>query len=212
MGIKRVKQIRKKTSNGYTSVPLGTEGYLVDMLSGIDLEKENRLGNCSAIQIKEVQGKGTFIKEWYFKPLDESSGDTEDKLIDYIEASGDETEAIQNKTMAISKLNYFLFTSISLESNGITQVNKFLWQPNRNNTSLQFIGWKDSNDNNEIKYMMTEINSQDNYIHNSFIKENGTIQTWDDFLTIYGPNGTIWSGSDSTSNVVGTGRVGSMVI
>lgn len=200
MGINRVKQIRKKTNNGYNSVPIGTESYLVDMLSNLDLEVENRLGNCSAIQIKEVEGKGTFIKEWYFKTLDqEEENDDEQKLIEYIESLSDVQEAIQNKENAISKLNYFLFTSIT-STDEKTVIEKVLWQPTNNNTSLQIIGWKDSNDNNKIKFPITEIDNQTDYIHTNFTSlinmnhiNTASLSSWDDFLEMYGPEGTEWA-------------------
>ena len=192
MGIKRVKQIRKKTNNGYDSVPIGTESYLVDMLSNLDLEVENRLGNCSAVQIKTKEDN-TYIKEWYFKTSDYQyiSENNVQKLIDYIESSSTSQEAIQNRTNAISKLNYLLFTNIETE-NGTTFIDKILWQPTNNNTSLQIIGWKDSEDNNKIKFPKTIINDQNNYIYTSF-SVYGSNLTWDDFLETYGPEGTEWA-------------------
>lgn len=71
----RIKQIRKKTSNGYTTgIPIGTDGILVDMLSGLDLEEELKLGNNHYVQIKDLketineqQVTVTEIKEWYLK-------------------------------------------------------------------------------------------------------------------------------------------------
>lgn len=199
MGINRVKQIRKKTNNGYDSVPIGTESYLIDMLSNLDLEVENRLGNCSAVQIK-AKGNNTYIKEWYFKTSDYQyiSENNEQELIGYIESSDISQEAIQDKTNAISKLNYFLFTNIET-ANGITSIDKILWQPTNNNTSLQIIGWKDSEDNNKIKFPKTIINNQNNYIYTSFSIYNNNL-TWDDFLEIYGPEGTEWADQNQDQN------------
>lgn len=65
----RVKQIRQKDSSGNftTSIPIGTNGLLVDMLSNLDLEEELKLGNDHYAQITQDEDSGiTTIKEWYF--------------------------------------------------------------------------------------------------------------------------------------------------
>lgn len=63
----RIKQIRQKDSNGnyLTSVPLGADGFLVDMFSGLDLEEELKLGGNHYTEITEDDDV-TIIKEWYF--------------------------------------------------------------------------------------------------------------------------------------------------
>lgn len=45
MAIERIKGIREKNSGSYNSlVPFGTDGNLVDMASGLDLEEQFKLG------------------------------------------------------------------------------------------------------------------------------------------------------------------------
>lgn len=70
----RIKQIRQKDSNGnyLTSIPLGADGFLIDMFSGLDLEEELKLGSNHYVEIKEVEDE-TIIREWY---LTEPKGDT----------------------------------------------------------------------------------------------------------------------------------------
>lgn len=65
--IKRIKQIRKKEINGFGApVPLGTDGLLVDMLSGLDLEEELKLGNNHSATITQIDNNTTQIKEQYY--------------------------------------------------------------------------------------------------------------------------------------------------
>lgn len=62
----RIKQIRPKTNGGFgTSIPLGVDGLLTDMVSGLDLEEELKLGGNHYVQIYETT-TSTIIKEWYF--------------------------------------------------------------------------------------------------------------------------------------------------
>lgn len=64
--LKRVKQIRKKTgSDTYLSLPIGSQGLLVDMVSQLDLEEEIRLGGNHYTTITSTD-LATTIKEWYF--------------------------------------------------------------------------------------------------------------------------------------------------
>lgn len=62
----RIKQIRQKdNNNGYsTPIPLGADGFLIDMLSGLDLEEELKLGSNHYVEIEEKENV-TIIKEWY---------------------------------------------------------------------------------------------------------------------------------------------------
>lgn len=83
----RIKQIRQKSiNNSYPiSIPLGADGFLIDMFSGLDLEEELKLGNDHYVEIKDNNGV-TEIKEWYFieKKGDRSIQDMEDlNLITY---------------------------------------------------------------------------------------------------------------------------------
>ncbi len=74
----RIKQIRQRTSSGYTAdIPIGAQGYLIDMLSGLDLEQELKLGNDHYVTIEEDDDI-TEIKEWYFS---EKLNDTLDYMI-----------------------------------------------------------------------------------------------------------------------------------
>lgn len=64
--LKRIKQIRKKTNSGYSeSIPIGTQGLLVDMISQLDLEEQIRLGGNHYTSIFQTS-LSTDIKEWYF--------------------------------------------------------------------------------------------------------------------------------------------------
>ena len=67
--MKRVKEIREKKSDGSfnnNSVPLGTDGILVDMLSGLDNEQELKLGGNHSSTITEVSSTVTTIEEVYY--------------------------------------------------------------------------------------------------------------------------------------------------
>ena len=62
----RIKQIRKRTgTKQYSSVPIGTDGILVDMLSELDLEEEIRLGGNHYVDVVQTS-TATEIREWYF--------------------------------------------------------------------------------------------------------------------------------------------------
>ena len=65
----RIKSISKKDISGFSDpIPFGTDGLLVDMLSGLDLEEENKLGNNHYVEIedkKENNQEVTYIKEYY---------------------------------------------------------------------------------------------------------------------------------------------------
>lgn len=63
----RVKSISKKEISGFsTPIPIGTDGLLVDMLSGLDLEEENKLGNNHSATITEIDDNTTQIIEQYY--------------------------------------------------------------------------------------------------------------------------------------------------
>ena len=62
----RIKQIRQKTSSGYSSgIPIGADGFLIDMLSQLDLEEELKLGGNHYADIQETDTEMT-ITEYYF--------------------------------------------------------------------------------------------------------------------------------------------------
>ena len=66
--LQRVKQIRRKNSNNAGDyslpIPIGTDGLLVDMLSGLDLEQDIRLGGNHYVEVNESEYE-TQIIEWY---------------------------------------------------------------------------------------------------------------------------------------------------
>lgn len=67
-GTKRIKQVRQKQNNSFsTGIPLGTDGKLVDMFSGLDLEEELRLGGKSNISITETEQQVQIIERHYNK-------------------------------------------------------------------------------------------------------------------------------------------------
>lgn len=70
----RIKGLRQKRSDSsYNSlVPFGTDGILVDMLSGLDNEQEFKLGGNHDSVITEVNDTTTTIVETY-KALDNST-------------------------------------------------------------------------------------------------------------------------------------------
>lgn len=65
ISLKRIKQIRQKTSEGYSPIPIGTQGLLVDMISELDLEEEIRLGGNHYVTVYDTP-TSTQITEWYF--------------------------------------------------------------------------------------------------------------------------------------------------
>ena len=63
---KRIKQIRPKTSTGFgNAISLGVDGFLTDMVSGLDLEQELRIGGNHYVTITNT-AVATEIKEWFF--------------------------------------------------------------------------------------------------------------------------------------------------
>lgn len=70
----RIKQIRKKKSNGYSSYPIGSDGQYVDMSSGLDLEEELKLGGNHQVEIVENKEENkTQIVEYYLDNSAEES-------------------------------------------------------------------------------------------------------------------------------------------
>ncbi len=62
----RIKQIRPYDGGNFnTHYPIGTDGLLVDMLSGLDLEEEFLIGPNHYVNINEDENI-TVIKQWYF--------------------------------------------------------------------------------------------------------------------------------------------------
>ena len=70
----RIKGLRQKQSDSsYNSlIPFGTDGVLVDMLSGLDNEQEIKLGGNHTSVITEVNATTTSIVETY-KALDNTT-------------------------------------------------------------------------------------------------------------------------------------------
>ena len=70
----RIKGLRQKQSDSsYNSlIPFGTDGVLVDMLSGLDNEQELKLGGNHTSVITEVNATTTSIVETY-KALDNTT-------------------------------------------------------------------------------------------------------------------------------------------
>lgn len=98
----RIKEIRQKNSSGYnTGIPIGTQGYLVDMLSNLDLEEELRIGNNHYVEVEENSSTNvTTVKEWYYnEPKDNSNAE----VLYYVEttitssSSGDSINCILYK-------------------------------------------------------------------------------------------------------------------
>lgn len=67
--IKTIKGARQKNSGGSYSqfLPFGTNGEYIDMMSGLDLEKELKLGGDHISSIEEGPNGVTIIKEKYAK-------------------------------------------------------------------------------------------------------------------------------------------------
>ena len=62
----RVKQIRRRENGDFSSsIPIGTQGLFVDMISTLDLEEQIRLGGNHYVDIVDTDAT-TEIKEWYF--------------------------------------------------------------------------------------------------------------------------------------------------
>lgn len=81
----RIKQIRPRQSGSFpTSIPIGTDGLLVDMISQLDLEEEIRLGGNHYVSISQTE-TSTIIKEWYFTESKEDTPieDIDDSIVAY---------------------------------------------------------------------------------------------------------------------------------
>lgn len=62
----RVKQIKRRENGNFSSsIPIGTQGLFVDMISTLDLEEQIRLGGNHYVDIVDTDTT-TEIKEWYF--------------------------------------------------------------------------------------------------------------------------------------------------
>ena len=113
---KRIKQIRPRQSGSFpTSIPIGTDGLLVDMISQLDLEEEIRLGGNHYVDIYDTK-TDTVIKEWY---LSESKGTTP------IEQVNDNI------------VKYTVYTTIA------SKVQTRIGTKNPNEEENDFITWKD---------------------------------------------------------------------
>ncbi len=63
----RIKGLRKKSVDSFDNlIPFGTDGTLVDMLSGLDNEQELKLGGNHSSVITEVSASETTIVETYY--------------------------------------------------------------------------------------------------------------------------------------------------
>lgn len=66
VNLKRIKQIRPKTNGGFDTVyPLGVDGLLTDMVSGLDLQQELTIGGNHYVEINQTN-TAVEIKQWYF--------------------------------------------------------------------------------------------------------------------------------------------------
>ena len=67
--INTIKGTRQKASNNTYGqfFPFGTDGQYIDMASGLDLEKELKLGGDHLVSIQELEDNETFITEKYKK-------------------------------------------------------------------------------------------------------------------------------------------------
>ena len=62
----RIKQVKRKEGNSFSSsIPIGTQGLFVDMISTLDLEEQIRLGGNHYIDIIDTD-TDTEIRQWYF--------------------------------------------------------------------------------------------------------------------------------------------------
>ena len=98
----RIKQIRPRNEGQFNiSYPLGTDGQLVDMLSGLDLEEEFLIGPNHYVSINEEENITT-IREWYFskpkgiKTIAQMSNDTTYTVQVIIETNTAENYIISN--------------------------------------------------------------------------------------------------------------------
>lgn len=65
MSVQTIKGSRQKTASGYSDyLPFGADGKYIDMLSGLDLEKQLKLGGDHSASIRQVNGN-TVITEKY---------------------------------------------------------------------------------------------------------------------------------------------------
>ncbi len=88
---KRIKEIRQKTGESFSSpIPLGTNGFLVDMLSKLDLEQELKLGNNHYVNID--QGEDSLIITEYYM-----SQPREDRSIEEMVTTGKITYKVVTK-------------------------------------------------------------------------------------------------------------------
>ena len=78
--IDRMKGLREKTGSAIYAnlIPFGTDGKLVDMLSGLDLEEELMVGGNHYVSIQETSDTETAIVETYAKKADVEAGTATD--------------------------------------------------------------------------------------------------------------------------------------
>ena len=121
----RIKGLRQKSANGSfdSLVPFGTDGILVDMLSGLDSEQELKLGGNHITAISEnINNSTTTITETY-KALDNST-------VTYIvETTIDESNSTSTEiTIALKRDNVILNSkTITIsDNNNITNIEEVL--------------------------------------------------------------------------------------
>lgn len=99
----RIKGMREKTSSAVYAplVPFGTDGKLVDMLSGLDLEEDLIIGGDHYSTINEVDEEATVITEVFAKRADVEAG---------------------------TAVNYYkIDTTLSMNEDGDTIIERKLW-------------------------------------------------------------------------------------
>lgn len=100
----RIKGLRQKQSDSsYNSlIPFGTDGVLVDMLSGLDNEQELKLGGNHTSVITEVNATTTSIVETY-KALDNTTATyvVETTIVENNDSSTDITISLKQNDVVI---------------------------------------------------------------------------------------------------------------
>ena len=109
--VKSIKEVRQKNQNGNynASIPIGTDGSLVDMFSGLSLEEELKIGENHTTTVTDIDDGSTLISQTF-----DGFGKTSDQ-----------------------KKQFTLDTTISTDGNTITQVlTEYVFAPQQPGTQI----------------------------------------------------------------------------
>lgn len=171
--LKRIKEIRQKTgdsNNLFKSIPLGTNGLLVDMLSNLDLEEELKLGNDHYVFIDQNELSLTITE--YYTTSPRRNTPIEDMIeqgkVRFIVITEFLEEQYEEKYLVNNKFNELIF---AIGKEGQDSNSYIVIQRNKQKSTNSTFWIKTSLYENNINHLL----HQKNIAIHSYQDENGKI-------------------------------------